>query len=90
MHQGWIQGDNPAMAPDCYCSLKQSQKIFSLSFPNLCDNFVKKLVSEIRKCQLQSSEPLTIICWRRNGQHWLHARHVVQISQISVIILLRN
>src|SRR6218665_548534 len=33
----------------------------SINFPNLCDNFVKKLVSEIRKChQLQGDfVPLT-------------------------------
>jgi len=40
------------------------KKIFfiSLNFPNLCDNFVRKLVSEIRKChQLQGDFfPLTL------------------------------
>ncbi len=27
-------------------------KLIVVNFPNLCDNFVKKLVSEIRKCRL--------------------------------------
>src|SRR6218665_3373397 len=32
----------------------------SLNIPNLCDNFLKKLVSEIRKCHhLQGTFPLT-------------------------------
>jgi len=37
------------------------RKPYSLNFPNLCDNFVQKLVSEIRKCrQLQRDfVPLT-------------------------------
>jgi len=32
---------------------KKEKQFFSLNFPNLCDNFVKKFVSERRKCQLQ-------------------------------------
>ena len=36
---------------------------FSLNFTNLCDNLVKKLVSEVRKChQFRPSVSLTIIC----------------------------
>ena len=49
-------------------SNKEKRKSYSsLYFSNLCDNFVKKLASEIRKCcQLQGDKvTLTIICWRR-------------------------
>src|SRR6218665_3493443 len=64
--QGRIQGlGNPAMAPTSsffmdIVPLQRMGKGVSLNFSNFCDNFVKKVVFEIRKCRhLQgTSSPL--------------------------------
>ena len=63
----------------------------SLNIPNVCDNSVKKLVSEIRKCyQLQRDFVLLTPNHYMLVQTCSHPRHVVYISQIYVLILLRN
>ena len=55
--QWQIQGDQYGHAPTYTFSLwtvppfNEDKKYFSLTFPNLCDNFVKNLVSEIPKCR---------------------------------------
>ena len=56
--QGRIQWANRAMAPIQFCHglshSSEGKNIFIPNFPNFCDYFVKKVVSEIRKCcQLQ-------------------------------------
>ena len=50
----------------------KTKYFYSLNFSSFCDNVVKKLVSEIRKCcQLQRTKyllsPLTMKCWRRTA-----------------------
>ena len=36
----------------------QSVDVVYINIPNLCDNFIKKVVSEIRKCRQLQGEPL--------------------------------
>ena len=38
-------------------------KIFSPNFPNFCDYFVKKVVSEIRKCRQLQRDILVQTCY---------------------------
>ena len=52
--------------------INRRKTFFSLNFPNLCDHFVKKLVSEIRKCrQLLTPDHYML------AQTCSHACHVV-------------
>ena len=80
-------GGNPAMPhPFWQWTLVpfNKGKKFSLNFPNLCDNVVKKLVSEIRKC-----------CWLPTDHYimmstWSHAQRLVYIFQNYVMIFFIN
>src|SRR6218665_1949977 len=67
------EGANPAMAPIQFCHIlwppSREEKNFCLNFHNFCDYFVKKLVSEIRKCHQLDHYMLVQTC--------SHARHVV-------------
>ena len=62
--RGGTREANPAMDPHpvlpwTLASSSEETKFFSLQFPNVCDYFVKKVVSEIRKCrQLQGTSSL--------------------------------
>jgi len=79
--RGGSREANPAMATIQFCYglgvLKRRKKI-SLNFPNFCDYFVKKVVSEIRKCHQLRGDfvPLTPDHYML-AQTWSHARHIV-------------
>src|SRR6218665_403532 len=52
-------GPHPVLPWNLAPPSSEGNKIFSLNFPNFCDYFVKKVVSEIRKCcQLQGASSL--------------------------------
>ena len=61
----WTEADpgaNPAMSSRPFwqwtLTFNEETKIFSLNFPNLCDNVVKKLFPEVRKCRpLRPADP---------------------------------
>ena len=61
------------------------EKNFSLNIPNFCDYFVKKVVSEIRKCHQLQRDEVTPDNYML-AQAWSLAR----LFQNYVIILLRN
>src|SRR6218665_1364355 len=52
----------PAPFPDHYPGADvHTLAMYSLNFPNLCDNFLRKLVSEIEKtCNVQKSDLRTL------------------------------
>src|SRR6218665_680359 len=52
-------GPHPVLPWNLAPPSSEGNKIFILNFPNFCDYFVKKVVSEIRKCcQLQGASSL--------------------------------
>jgi len=58
------EGKSPSarpLTPDHYMLVQtcsHARYILYINIPNLCDNFVKKVVSAIRKCQLQPRNPI--------------------------------
>src|SRR6218665_2715156 len=67
----------------------EGKQFCSPKFPNFCDYFVKKVVSEIRKCRqlqgnevplkLRPSDPLTIIVWYRHAPTLLCSLNIINL-----------
>jgi len=80
---GGFRGANPAMTSIQFCQglwpPSSEEKPFTLNFLNSCDYFVKKVVSEIRKCHHCSFSGTSSI-WPSDhymlAQTWSYARHV--------------
>ena len=77
-----------------YGLLQRRKKFGSVKFPNLCYNFAKKLVAEIRKCRQIQEDFVPLTLWPLYaGADMVKIGHTLEevlISENYVITLLRN